>query len=40
YSSEGLYRPMVDCVMFTKGLRPFCRVCERAVLATIQKLTE
>lgn len=40
YSSQGLYRPMVDCVMFSKGLRPFCKVCERAVEQKIRRLAE
>ncbi len=31
YSSQGLYRPAVDCLMFSKGKKPFCRVCEEAV---------
>ena len=35
YSSEGLYRPMLDCLMFTKGDKPFCKVCEMAVIRII-----
>lgn len=31
YSSTGLYRPAVDCIMFTKGKKPYCPVCEQAV---------
>lgn len=31
YSSTGLYRPAVDCIMFTKGRKPFCPVCEEAI---------
>ncbi len=31
YSSEGLYRPMLDCIMFSKGKKPYCKVCENAV---------
>jgi hypothetical protein len=31
YASEGLYRPTVDCIMFSKGSKPFCKVCEAAV---------
>ncbi|MBD3226181.1 MAG: peptidase M64 [Caldithrix sp.] len=31
YVSEGLYRPMMDCIMFSKGRKPFCRVCEAAI---------
>lgn len=40
YSSEGLYRPMVDCIMFTKGKKPYCQVCEGAIIQVIQKYTE
>ena len=35
YSAEGLYRPMLDCLMFTKGDKPFCEVCRRAVIRII-----
>lgn len=31
YSSEGLYRPEIDCIMFTKGKKPFCKVCQSAI---------
>jgi hypothetical protein len=40
YSSQGLYRPMVDCIMFTKGSKPFCKVCEAAVRKKIQHYLE
>jgi hypothetical protein len=36
YSSRGLFRPMVDCIMFSKGSKPFCKVCEAAVRRVIQ----
>ena len=36
YSAQGLYRPMLDCLMFTKGDKPFCRVCEMAVIRVIE----
>ena len=39
YSSKGLYRPMLDCIMFTKGLKPFCNVCEKAILQMILHYT-
>ena len=39
YSSKGLYRPMLDCLMFTKGKRPFCKVCEQAVVRVIKHYT-
>lgn len=28
YSAKGMYRPMLDCIMFSKGAKPFCAVCE------------
>ena len=40
YSSEGLYRSMLDCIMFTKGKKPFCKVCEQAVYNMIMFYSE
>ncbi len=40
YAAEGLYRPMLDCIMFTKGVKPFCRVCQQAILRTIEHFGE
>lgn len=40
YLSNGLYRPMVDCLMFSKGKKPYCRICENAVLKVIMDLTK
>src|SRR3972149_8206722 len=40
YSSKGLYRPMIDCIMFSKGDKPFCRVCEEAIWRGIQCYSE
>jgi len=40
YSAEGLYRPMLDCLMFTKGKKPFCKVCEQAVVRVIKHYSE
>ncbi len=31
YASKGLYRPSLDCIMFSKGRKPFCAVCTRAL---------
>ena len=31
YESTGLYRPEVDCIMFTRNPVGFCRVCSRAI---------
>lgn len=39
YSSKGLYRPMLDCLMFSKGNKPFCAVCEQAVIRVIEHYT-
>ncbi len=36
YSAKGLFRPMPDCLMFTKGDKPFCKVCESAVIRVIE----
>jgi len=40
YSAQGLYRPMIDCLMFTKGTKPFCKVCEQAVIRVIKHYSE
>ncbi len=40
YSSEGLFRPMVDCIMFTIGKKPYCIVCEEAVRRMIKKYSD
>ncbi|MGQ9618945.1 MAG: M64 family metallopeptidase [Candidatus Aminicenantia bacterium] len=40
YSSKGLYRPMVDCIMFSKGKKPYCKVCERAIRNVILSITD
>lgn len=40
YSAQGLYRPMLDCIMFTKGEKPYCNICERAIIRIIKHLTE
>ena len=37
YAAKGLYRPMIDCLMFTKGAKPFCKVCEHAVIQVIER---
>lgn len=31
YEPTGLYRPEVDCIMFTRNPVGFCRVCQRAI---------
>lgn len=40
YLVKGLFRPMVDCIMFSKGDKPFCRVCEDAILRVINFYSE
>jgi hypothetical protein len=31
YLAKGLYRPQVDCIMFTRDEVGFCKVCRRAI---------
>jgi hypothetical protein len=31
YEAKGLYRPQIDCIMFTRNPVGFCRVCQRAI---------
>ncbi|MCK4560618.1 MAG: hypothetical protein KAV45_12610 [Calditrichia bacterium] len=40
YSATGLYRPMIDCIMFSIGRKPFCKVCENAVNQVINHYLE
>ncbi|MDZ7373601.1 MAG: IgA Peptidase M64 [candidate division KSB1 bacterium] len=40
YTSTGLYRPYLDCRMFSKSLTDFCPVCQRAIERVIRFLTE
>lgn len=40
YMSKGLYRPMLDCIMFSKGVKKFCTVCEQAIIKKIKYYTE
>jgi len=40
YASKGLYRPMLDCIMFSKGTKPFCKVCAGAIEKVINHYTE
>lgn len=35
YMQHGLYRPMLDCIMFSKGVKPFCNVCQQAIRKVI-----
>ena len=36
YASTGLYRPMLDCIMFTKGTSEFCKVCQEALVKILE----
>jgi len=40
YVASGMYRPMLDCIMFSKGERPFCKVCEAHIIKVIEQYTE
>ena len=40
YSAQGMYRPMLDCIMFSKGTKPFCKVCEHHLEKVIEHFTE
>lgn len=40
YASQGLYRPMLDCLMFTRGKKPFCKVCAQAVVRVIKHFSD
>jgi hypothetical protein len=40
YSQFGLYRPMIDCIMFSKAQKNFCKVCEEAIIEVIKFYSE
>ena len=40
YSANGLYRPELDCLMFSRRVQPYCAVCSRAVEAMIHRYSE
>jgi hypothetical protein len=37
YAATGLYRPMLDCLMFSRRVQPYCTVCEGAVAEMIRR---
>lgn len=39
YEAKGLYRPELDCIMFTRNPTSFCKVCARAIDRTIDRFT-
>jgi hypothetical protein len=40
YEAQGLYRPEADCIMFSRSLVGFCRVCQRAISQIIDSHTK
>lgn len=40
YAAQGIYRSMLDCLMFSKGTKPFCKVCEERVKQVIAHYSE
>jgi hypothetical protein len=40
YEAKGLYRPEVDCIMFSRNPKSFCAVCARAIERMIRMYTE
>lgn len=40
YATKGLYRPMVDCIMFAKAQKKFCAVCQEAMIKVIEWYSE
>jgi len=40
YSAKGLYRPMTDCIMFSIGDKPFCKVCKHSIEQVINHYLE
>jgi hypothetical protein len=39
YETKGLYRPTLDCIMFSRNQTRFCPVCRRAIERTIDLYT-
>ena len=40
YEAKGLYRPEVDCIMFSRNPKSFCDVCAGAIERVIRMYTE
>jgi hypothetical protein len=40
YQAKGLFRPAVDCIMFSRNPKTFCRVCEQALHRVIDLYAE
>jgi hypothetical protein len=39
YVANGLYRPQIDCIMYTRHLE-FCKVCRRSIENVIDQYTK
>ncbi|NLX57148.1 MAG: peptidase M64 [Planctomycetaceae bacterium] len=39
YEAHGLYRPAIDCIMFSRNPAGFCAVCQRAIAQAIDQHT-
>jgi hypothetical protein len=40
YCSEGMFRAELDCIMFSKGIKPFCAACRRHLVRVIARYGE
>jgi hypothetical protein len=40
YQAKGLYRPAVDCIMFSRNPKSFCAVCQKALNRVIDLYSE
>lgn len=40
YCREGMYRSELDCIMFSKGIKPFCAACRRGIVEAIEQYGE
>jgi hypothetical protein len=40
YSSTGIYRAELDCIMFTKGLKRFCAACSAGIHEVVRNSTD
>lgn len=36
YDSQGMYRAELECIMFSKGIKPFCAVCRAHLVRVIE----
>jgi hypothetical protein len=39
YEAQGLYRPSIDCIMFTRDEVGFCPACQRAIARVLDQYT-